>query len=220
MFKKLLGRYKKAVENPEIVQQKVGEAQSVFSGFALKTCLIIFFIILILAGGYFISLKFNPKLLSLIEQQRLYQIVAEEIHQVPFEQLASSRFEKNIDGKNYVFTVIMDDSFALPVDMMGDTIPDVENPFISPWKSYILRSCTIEIMYLPENLFNLPVDAEPQIVKQQFFVIKLSNGDYKFVYSEPVMEVYNQNVKSYRDNLKRQAEEYIRKRDSQQSSQK
>ena len=76
-----------------------------------------------------------------------------------------------------------------------------------------MRAMSIEIMYLPENLFNLPIDAEPQIVKEKFFAIKRSNGDYTIVLAAPVLEQYNQNVKKYREDIKRQAEEYIKKRD-------
>ena len=217
MLHDLLNRYKKAMEHPEMVQQKVGEAQSVFSGFALKTCLFLFFIILLLGEGYAFVKWQDSDLMTLIERHHLFQVVAEEIHQVPFENLGSSRFEKNIDGKNYVFTVIMEDSFSLPLDMMGDTVPGVEDPFITKWKGFLMRSCVIEIMYLPENIFNLPIDAEPKIVKENFFVVKRANGDYSIVLSEPVLQQYNENVKHYREDLRRQAVEYIRQRDGKTS---
>lgn len=211
MWKKLAEKYAKFIENPKTITN----IQDVFSGFALKACLFLLVVILFLGGGYFLISHMNSKVLSLIEQQRLFQAVAEEIHQVPFEDLASSRFEKKIDDENYVCTVIMDDIFHMPIDMMGETIPGVENPMLTKRKNYIMRSFQIEIMYLPKNLFNLPIDAEPQIIKENFFAVKLADGDYVIRFAEPIRAQYTEQTKIYRENLKRDAEAYIKKRDEQ-----
>ncbi len=211
MLKKLAEKYENMVSNPN----SISKVQDVFSGFALKSCLVLFFIILLLAGGYFVATKFNSRIFSLLEQQHLFQQVAKEIHQVPFDQLESSRFEKVIDGENYVCTVIMDDIFHMPIDMMGDTVPGVPDPYLSPRKNYAMRSFVIEIMYLPKNLFSLPIDAEPTIIKDFFFAVKRMDGDYAIVPAGPVKEQYTVQTKIYRENLKRDAEAYIKKRDEQ-----
>ncbi len=204
---------KKAEADNQITQDPVSRIQNFFTKLTSKTCLFLLFMLVIMGAVYLAAVKLNPNVLSLMEQQRLFVAVAEEIHQIPFEQLESSRFEKAINNEKYVVTVIMDDIAPIPLDMMGDTVPGVEDPFVSKQKTYLMRSFLVEIMYLPKNLFSLPIDAEPQIIKQGFFAVKRNNGDYTIVAAAPIKQQYAEQTRLYRENLKKEAEEYIKKRD-------
>ncbi len=204
---------KKAEADNKITQDPVSRIQNFFTKLTSKTCLFLLFVLVIMGAVYLAAMKLNPNVLSLMEQQRLFVAVAEEIHQIPFEQLESSRFEKAINNEKYVVTVIMDDIAPIPLDMMGDTVPGVEDPFVSKQKTYLMRSFLVEIMYLPKNLFSLPIDAEPQIIKQGFFAVKRNNGDYTIAAAAPIKQQYAEQTRLYRENLKKEAEEYIKKRD-------
>ncbi len=206
---------KKPEADNQMTPDPVSRIQNFFTKLTSKTCLFLLFVLVIMGAVYLAAMKLNPNVLSLMEQQRLFVAVADEIHQIPFEQLESSRFEKDINNEKYVVTVIMDDIATIPQAMMGDTVPGVEDPFISPQKNYLMRSFLVEIMYLPKNLFSLPIDAEPQIIKQGFFAVKRNNEDYTIVAAAPIKQQYAEQTRLYRENLKKEAEEYIKKRDGQ-----
>ncbi|MBQ1655677.1 MAG: DUF1015 domain-containing protein, partial [Bacteroidales bacterium] len=73
------------------------------------------------------------------------------------EKKAQNPHHTGNEEYNYFMAVCFPESQLAIIDyMMGNTIPGVEDPFITQFGGYILRSCSIEIMYLPKNLFNLP----------------------------------------------------------------
>ncbi len=112
----------------------------------------------------------------------------------------------------------MQDIVNIPVDMIGDTIPGVEEPYLSQYKNYTLRPFVIEIMHLPKNLFSLPIDAEPNIAKTDFFAVKQKNGGYEIVPAGPVKEQYTEQTRIYRESVHRDAMEYIKMRDEAQKN--
>lgn len=213
MLKKIAEKYNDAINDPDTITK----VQNSVFGLTSKTCMFIFVILFLLGGGYFVFRKLNSDVLSFLEQQQIFQIFIQDMHSVTFEKLGSSRFEKKIGDKSYVCTVIMDDIFSMPIDMMGNTIPGVPDPFISNNTAYLFRNFSMELMYIPPNVFYLPDNSEPQIYKENFLAIKRANGDYAIVLAAPVMEEYNKNVKNYRQNVRRQAEEYLRQQQQQKS---
>ena len=209
MLEKLAEKGSKVTSDP----QKILNVHEWFSTFATKACFILVFVVFIIGAGYIVISKMNPHMLTFFEQEQLFMAVLDEVHHVPFDQLTSARFEKVVNDEHYVCTVIMEDIANVPLDMMGDTVPGVKDPFVSQHKNYAMRPFVIEIMYLPKNLFSLPIDAEPSIAKGAFFAVKKKDGDYDIVPAAPVKEQYTEQTKIYRENVHQSAMEYIKMRD-------